>query len=231
MDMPAPEFFKRCAFVCIDVQGDDPPQHMTEKDMPKEWKGFGFSAADVNAAVDYTYKVAYPNCRLVADACRVAKLPMIFVHWGCLFHDGMDLDPAIRRSFLDQFGTDYDQWGHHLNDPSSKPAQLLGIRSGEYVLPKSGQDAFASSNLGFVLQNLGGKNIVFVGGHTGACLGKTAASAKRLGYNVLVVQDATFNATQSDRVRCINEVGYDYVVMTPEFVKVVHGTIATNRAK
>jgi len=215
--LPAAAFLEHCAFVCVDVQEPGPRTHITDAQMSKEWKGFGFTAADVNAAVDYAYDVAYPNSRKVADACRSAGLPMVFVHWGCLFPDAMDLDPDIRRVFLDQFGIDYVKWGNRIGDPASRPAAILGVRPGEYVLPKSAQDAFRSSNLGFLLTNLGVKNLVFIGGHTGACLGKTAASAKKAGYRVLCVEDATFDARESGRVRCIADTDYDYVVTTAEF--------------
>jgi len=215
--LPDAAFLENCAFVSVDVQEAGPRHHITDAEMSKEWRGFGFTAADVNAAVDYAYDVAYPNARKVADACRSAGLPMIFIHWGCLFPDAMDLDPAIRHVFLEQFGTDYGKWGHRIGDPAARPAAILGVRAGEYVLPKTAQDAFASSNLGFLLTNLGVKNIVFIGGHTGACLGKTAASAKRLGYRILCVQDATFDARQSARLHCIEETGYDFVVSTEEF--------------
>ncbi len=215
--LPDASFLKDCVFVSVDVQEAGPRSHITDEQMPKEWKGFGFKAADVNAAVDYAFDVAYPNSRRVADACREAGLPMVFIHWGCLFRDGMDLDPVVRRVFLAEHGPDYGKWGHRIGDPTARPAAILGVREGEYVLPKTGQDAFASSNLGFLLTNLGVKNIVFIGGHTGACLGKTAASAKRLGYRILCVQDATFDARQSARMRCIEDTGYDYVVTTAEF--------------
>lgn len=216
---PEASFLKNCAFIAVDVQEQGPRHHMTEAEMPKEWKGFGFSVGDVNEAIDYTYDVAYPNAGRVADACRATHLPMVFVHWGCQFHDGMDLAPEIRQSFLAQHGDNYDSWGHHDSDPGSRPAAILGVRDGEYVIAKTGQDAFNSSNLGFVLTNLGIRNIVFVGGHTGACLGKTAASAKRLGYRILCVEDATFDARQSGRLPCLRDTGYDYVLTTAEFLQ------------
>jgi len=215
--LPELTFLEHCVFVSVDVQEPGPRRHITDEEMPKEWRGFGFTAADVNAAVDYAFDTAYPNSRRVADACRAAGLPMIFVHWGALFRDGMDLDPTVRRTFLAEHGSDYTKWGHHFGDPSSRPAALLGVRDGEYVLPKTAQDAFTSSNIQFVLTKLGAKNLVLIGGHTGACLGKTAASAKRLGYKILVVHDATFDARESARLRCIEETGYDYAVSTAEF--------------
>lgn len=223
--VPDDSFLENCAFISVDVQEPGPRSHMTDAQLPAEWKGFGFTAADVNAAVDYAFDVAMPNSRRVADTCRSAGLSMIFVHWGCLFRDGMDLDPAIRNSFVAQHGLNFERWGHHIGDPGSRPAQILGVRKGEYVLPKTAQDGFTSSNLGFMLTNLRIKNIVFIGGHTGACLGKTAASAKRLGYRILVVHDATFDARESGRLKCIEETGYHYSMSTEEFAAFVRGAL------
>ncbi len=229
--LPDDSFLENCAFISVDVQEPGPRTHITEAQLPAEWKRFGFTAADVNAAVDYAFDVAMPNSRRVADACRSAGLPMIFVHWGCLFRDGMDLDPAIRNSFIEQHGMNFDRWGHRLGDPGSQPAKSLGVREGEYVLPKTAQDGFTSSNLGFMLTNLRVKNLVFIGGHTGACLGKTAASAKRLGYRILVVHDATFDARESGRLRCIEETGYHYSMSTDEFCALVQGALARRAAR
>jgi nicotinamidase-related amidase len=100
------------------------------------------------------------------------------------------------------------------------------VRPGEYVIPKSGQDAFASSNIDFLLRNLGVRRLVFVGGHTGACLGKTAASAKRLGYETLCVEDATSDARESTRRQYIAEAGFDYVISTAEYLRLVERATA-----
>jgi len=195
--------------------------HVTDDQLLKAWKRMGITADDVNAATDYAFDVAYPNARRVAEACRSLDLPMIFIHWGCLFKDGMDLDPKIRQSFLSEYGTNFDKWGHRLCDQASRPAEFLGVREGDYVIPKTGQDAFTSSNLKFVLTNLGVTNLVFIGGHTGACLGKTAQSAKRLGFRTLCIEDATFDARESTRLQRICDTGFDYVLTTEEFLMLV----------
>ena len=219
----APSFFDHCAFVCVDVQPGG--RHVMREDrMPEGWRKAGFTVEDVNAANAYLHDVAKPNALRVADGCRRLELPMIFIHWGYTFRDGMDLAPAIRRSFVAEHGENYDRWPHHISRPDSKPADFLGVREGEYVIAKTGQDAFPSSNTEFVLQNLGVKQIVFVGGHTGACLGKTAASAKRAGYRILCVADATFDARESSRLPNLEATGYDYVVTTEEFLGVVAKT-------
>lgn len=217
----APEFFKNCAFVCVDIQ---PAKrgHMDEKSVPKLWRTMGITADDVNAANDFAIDVAYPNARKVVDACRMLHLPMIFVHWGCLYRDGMDLDPTVRQEFLNQHGTNYAAWGHCLGDAAARPAEELGVRPGDYVLPKSGQDAFNSSNIKFLLANLGARNLVFIGGHTEACLGRTATSAKAQGFKTLCIADATFNARESTRLKGIEQSKYDHVLTTAEFVRLTN---------
>ncbi len=95
------------------------------------------------------------------------------------------------------------------------------MREGEYVLAKTAQDTFTSSNIDYVLRNLKVRNIIFVGGHTGACLGKTIRSARERGYKTLVIEDATNDAFESTRLPHIKEFGYDYRVKTKEFLSLV----------
>ena len=109
-------------------------------------------------------------------------------------------------------------WGHCLLDSNCRPANELGVRPGEYVLPKTAQDAFTSSNLAFLLTNLNVRHIVFIEGHTEACLGRTASSARQRGFRTLCVEDATFNARESTRQKGIEQAQYDYVLTTAQFL-------------
>jgi nicotinamidase-related amidase len=216
---PDASFFEHCAFVSVDIQEGSRPDPITEAQVPPLWKKMNFTAADVNEANTFAWDVALPNAVKVAEACRERGVSMIFLHWGYFFEDGMDLDPDVRKTMVDEHGTDYAKWSGCNSQPGSQVAKVLGVRQGEYVLAKAAQDAFRSCNIEFVLRNLGVKHIVFVGGHTGACLGKTAKSAKRLGYTTLCVKDATNNARESSREKDIQETGYDYVITTAEFLE------------
>jgi len=213
-------FFKNCVFVSVDHQ-PNVRHYFTAESIPTFYKEAGFSLEDLNAEVDHLFDVAKPNAVKVADACRQMKLPMIFVHWGYQFHDAMDLDPETRNHFLKHFGTEFDKWPHHITRPDSKPYEGFKVRSGEYVIAKTAQDAFTSSNIDYVLKNLGAKNIVFIGGHTGGCLGRTSLSAKKRGYKMLCVEDACFDARRASRIARIEAVGYDHIVTTAEFLKLV----------
>lgn len=218
----SPAFFNDCAFVAVDFQ-EFVPVLATEDNLPGAWKKMGFSAEDVNAANDFTQRVALPNAVKVAEACLNVNLPRIFIHWGYLFEDAMDLEPAVRNTMQGEYGGDYSQYSGHINKPDSQPASAFNIQPGDYVLPKAAQDAFSSCNIDFVLRNLKVKNIIFVGGHTnaGGCLGKTARSAKKRGYKTLCIQDATFNAFESTREQDIKKTGYSHVMTTDEFLNVV----------
>lgn len=226
MESPRPldaSFFDRCAFVSVDIQEGDPPVPLTEAQLPEAWKRAGFTADDVNAANRFAWETALPNAVRVAAACRTLGMPMIFIHWGYQFEDGMDLDPDIRRVMLAEHGTDYAKWSGQAGKRGSQVANALGVRRGDYVLAKTAQDAFRSCSLEFVLRNLGVERIVFVGGHTGACLGKTARSAGNLGFKTLCVRDAASAARESTREREILETGYDHVTDTAEFLALAEG--------
>ena len=214
-------FFEKCAFVSIDIQAGERQPPLTADRLPKDWIANGFSVEDVNAANDYYHLVCAPNAVRVAEACRRRGTPMIFVHWGFLFEDGMDLDPPIRRLMVREHGLEFSKWSGHISQPSSRPAREFAVRKVDYVIPKSGQDAFTSSNIEFVLRNLGVENLVFVGGHTGACLGKSAATAKKRGFRILCVEDATCDARESARLPNLRATGFDYVVTTEEILALI----------
>jgi nicotinamidase-related amidase len=157
----------------------------------------------------------------VADACRGLGMPMIFIHWGYQFRDAADLDPEVYAHFKHDIGEDTEKWPHHLGDPDSRPARQFEVREGDYVISKTAMDAFPSSNLDHMLRNLEIRNIVSVGGNTGACHGMTVRSARERGYRVMVVEDATVDATQSQRMKNIERYGYDYLVDTKTFLGLV----------
>ena len=108
-----------------------------------------------------------------------------------------------------------------MSDPNARPADFLGVRDGEYVLAKTHHDAFVSSNLDYVLKNLGVKNLVLIGGHTDACLGKTSVAAKERGYRTLCVEDATFAGLMSLWRPGLLNSRYDQIVTTEAFLELV----------
>jgi len=221
--MVDPAFFQHCAFICVDIQEGEAPQPLSEDQLPADWKAMGFQADDVAAANRFAWEVCLPNAVRVVEACRATQMPMIFLHWGFRLPGGMDLDPLIRQVMARNHGGDASQWPGHIAGKGAQPAAVLGVQPGDYIIAKTGQDAFQSSSLGFVLVNLGVRHLIFVGGHTEACLGKTATSAKRKGYRTLCVEDATSNARESSRQKGIQDSQFDYVVTTSELMTILTG--------
>ena len=222
-ESPDPSFFEDAVFVSIDFQ----PPMWRDEPLPKGFAELGITREDVEEARRFLVEEALPNARRVADGSRKLGIPLIFVHWGYQFEDGMDLHPPTYNAFMDNYGPDTSKWPHHISQPDSRPAEELDVRPGEYVIAKSAQDAFISSNIAFVLQNLEAKRIVFVGGDTGACLGNSARSAIEAGYEVLCVKDATFDASQRRRLEMFELIGCHYVVSTEEFERLVERTLAS----
>ena len=217
--MPDASFLKNCAFVSVDIQEGKRGDPTTEETLPPDWKMMGFTPEDVDAAADFWWEVGVHNAVKVVEACRRATLPMIFIHWGFQFPDGMDLDPIIYRMMKKNCGADPTKWGGYIKQPGSQPATCLNIQPTDYVIAKTAQDAFISSNIHFVLANLGVHHLVLIGGHSEACLGKTATSAKRLGFTTLIVEDATNNARESTRRKGILESQCDYILTTEQFLQ------------
>jgi nicotinamidase-related amidase len=220
-DSPDASFFDDAVFVSIDFQ----PPMWRDEPLPKGFAELGITREDVDEARRFLVEEALPNARRVADGSRKLGIPLIFVHWGYQFEDGMDLHPPTYNAFMDNYGPDTSRWPHHLSQPDSRPAEELGVRPGEYVIAKTAQDAFISSNIAFVLENLEAKKIVFVGGDTGACLGNSARSAIEAGYEVLCVKDATFDASQRRRLEMFELIGCHHVLSTEEFEQLVEQTL------
>jgi nicotinamidase-related amidase len=226
-DLPDVSFFQECAFICVDLQqngdvAETEPHTLTEAQMPELWKQMGFGLEDVNNAIRYAVTECMPNAARVTAACRRLGMPMIFIHWGSRYPDLVDIDPEVRGQLYYGPGSERNAY-----TPEShvRPAGALNVQPGEYVIAKTAQDSFIGTPLHFMLRNLGVKNLVLIGGHTGACLGKTSKSARSLGYRTLCVADATNNAFESNRIAKILECGYDYILETAALESLIVGIV------
>jgi ureidoacrylate peracid hydrolase len=81
----------------------------------------------------------------------------------------------------------------HMMPPGSRDSEILdqlAPAGDEMVFDKTTGSVFNSTNIHYVLQNIGIRNLVMVGVMTGGCVESAARDAKDLGYRVLVVDDA-----------------------------------------
>ncbi|MEX2580558.1 MAG: isochorismatase family cysteine hydrolase [Verrucomicrobiales bacterium] len=126
-----------------------------------------------------------PNVRNLQDAFREAGLEVIHVRIQALTNDGRDRSPGHRRLNL-------------LASPNSKEAEFLpevAPEGDEIIINKTASGVFSSTNLNYVLQNMGIKSLFVTGVYTNECVDTTIRDACDLGYFVTLIEDACTTVT------------------------------------
>ena len=128
---------------------------------------------------------AIPNMQRLQAACRRAGIETIYTVMASLTEDGRDLSLDYKISGL-------------FCPKTSRDAQVideLAPAGDEIVLTKTSSSVFISTNIHYILGNLGKKQLIVVGALTDQCVDSAVRDACDLGYLVTVVTDAC--ATQS----------------------------------
>jgi nicotinamidase-related amidase len=89
----------------------------------------------------------------------------------------------------------------------------------DHVVPKTEMNAFPSSNFGEILEEIGRRMLLMIGGHTQGCLGRTAANALELGYRCVLVRDASYDCSILRWPRGIAAVAYDAILETNDLLE------------
>jgi ureidoacrylate peracid hydrolase len=148
---------------------------------------------------------AIPNMRLLQAACRRSGIETIYTVMASLTQDGRDLSLDYKISGL-------------FCPKTSRDAQVideLAPLGDEIVLTKTSSSVFISTNIHYVLGNLGKKQLIVVGALTDQCVDSAVRDACDLGYLVTLVTDAC--ATQSlarHKSALANNAGYCRQVTT-----------------
>ncbi|MGH7126533.1 MAG: isochorismatase family cysteine hydrolase, partial [Stellaceae bacterium] len=157
---------------------------------------------------------AVPNMRRLQAACRKARVEVIYTVIEALTQDGRDLslDYKISRLFCPKGSRD-----------AQVIAEIAPIGD-EIVIPKTSSSVFISTNIHYVLGNLGVRHLIVAGVLTDQCVDSTVRDACDFGYLVTLVTDAC--ATQSEerhRSSIANNRGYCRQVTTDEVVVELEG--------
>jgi ureidoacrylate peracid hydrolase len=149
----------------------------------------GMDPGEVAETYGYFFRrmrqVALPNMQKLQAACRGAKIEVIYTVIASLTQDGRDLSLDYKISGL-------------FCPIGSRDAQVMdeiAPEGDEIVLTKTSSSVFISTNLHYVLGNLGVKQLVIAGALTDQCVDSAVRDACDLGYLVTLVTDAC--ATQS----------------------------------
>ncbi|MFN6944668.1 MAG: cysteine hydrolase family protein [Cytophagaceae bacterium] len=126
-----------------------------------------------------------PNVQKLLNLFRTKKMEIIHTRIQSLTMDGRDRSNGHKRLNL-------------LAPPGSKEAEFLpqvAPKADEIVINKTASGVFSSTNLNFVLQNIGIKELIIAGVYTNECVETTVRDACDLGYLVTMVEDACTTVT------------------------------------
>ena len=131
-------------------------------------------------------QVALPNMRRLQRACRGAGVEVMHTVIESLTRDGRDrsLDYKITG-----FNVPKGSWDAQVID-------ALAPLDDEIVIPKTSSSVFVSTNVDYVLRNLGVRYLILCGVLTDQCVESAVRDACDLGYLVTLVPDACATHSQ-----------------------------------
>jgi ureidoacrylate peracid hydrolase len=152
------------------------------------------SAAEKEARFAYFFRNlgnnALPNMVRLQQACRCAGIEVTYTVIESLTADGRD------RSL------DYKITGFNVpkGSPDARMVDELAPADDEITFPKTSSSVFISTNIDYVLRNLGTRYLIIAGCLTDQCVDSAVRDACDLGYLVTVPTDAcaTLSAERHD---------------------------------
>jgi ureidoacrylate peracid hydrolase len=136
---------------------------------------------------DRLAKSVIPNGRKLLAACRGAGVEVLFTTIECYTLDGRDrsLDYKVSGIFFAK---------------GSREAQVLDELKplpNEIVIPKMSSSVFMSTNIDYVLRNLGIEYLMMMGILTDQCVESAVRDACDMGYLVTLIEDACATSSQA----------------------------------
>jgi nicotinamidase-related amidase len=173
---------KSTALLVVDMQYLDAAEgHGIFKDpessgVPREGQEYYFNTLN---------KYVIPNIRNLQNSFREHGLEVIHIRIMSLTNDGRDRSPGHKRlNILAPYG--------------SKEAEFLpevAPLENEIVINKTASGVFSSTNINYVLRNMGVNALFVVGVYTNECVETTVRDACDLGYLATVVEDCCTTVT------------------------------------
>ena len=174
----------------------------------------GMSEAERDARYGWYFRVmretALPNMQRLQAACRRAGIEVMYTVIEALTRDGRDqsLDYKISKLFVPRGSWD------------AKVLEDIAPVDDEMVLPKTSSSVFISTNIDYVLRNLGVRSLIVAGCLTDQCIDSTVRDACDLGYLVTVPTDACATLTAERHEWSLrNNRGYCRQVTTDELLR------------
>ena len=174
---------------------------------------------DLTYFVERVRNITVPNTQRLLSFFREASLRVVHVWTAAETDDFSDMPPSKARwlkTIEEKTGMDiYKAW-----QPEVQIMPECAPEGHELVVLKKTGSAFNQTLLHFCLQNMGIETLVIVGGNTNGCVFETSVFASELGYNNILVSDAThaFHPDLQSEVEEIYKVHYGLVWTTDELI-------------
>lgn len=130
--------------------------------------------------------LALPNMQRLQAACRAAGVEVLYTLIENLTADGRDRSLDYKISGIDVPKGSWD----------AQVAEAIAPGPDEIVLPKTSSSVFISTNIDYVLRNLGVKQLILCGVVSDQCVESAVRDACDLGYLVTLVPDACATFTE-----------------------------------
>lgn len=159
-----------------------------------------------------------PNMQRLQAACRKAGVEVLYTTIESLTKDGRDrsLDYKITG-----FNVPRGSW-------DGKVIDAIAPGEDEIVLPKTSSSVFISTNIDYVLRNLGVRYLVLSGVLTDQCVESAIRDACDLGYLVTQITDACATYTQERHDNSLRTIkGYCRQRTTEQFIAEIEGLSAS----
>lgn len=169
--------------------------------------------AELDAKLGYYFREleirVVPNMQRLQAACRKAGIEVMYTVIESLTKDGRDrsLDYKITG-----FEVPRGCW-------DAKVIDAIAPAEDEIVIPKTSSSAFISTNIDYVLRNLGMRYLVISGVLTDQCVESAVRDACDLGYLVTLITDACATHSQERHDSALRAIkGYCRQRTTAEFL-------------
>jgi len=172
----------RAALLFIDVQnynvGPDGGEYTHMEDTVRDLR-YGFFFRTMR-------ETAVPNMQRLQAACRLGGIEVLYTTIENLTRDGRDRSLDYKIS---QMSVPKGSWDGRVIDE-------LAPGEDEIVISKTSSSVFISTNIDYVLRNLGIRSLIISGVLTDQCIDSAVRDACDLGYLVTTVTDACATLTQ-----------------------------------
>jgi biuret amidohydrolase len=175
-------------------------------------------------SLDRVDNLVIPNIQALLKACREQGLPIIYTTVSSEKEDYSDLTARSRRHIAEWTEKGFSHPYCHVWDAGAKVIEELAPRPGEPVINKTRFSAFNGSDIDQVLKEMNLELLLFTGVGTNYCVQCTLFDAYDLGYECILVEDATSTLAQDLQDTAIRSMApYAKISSTQQLLEQISG--------